>query len=173
MTHCTTIDQALLEKTKMDKVLARILKRGDDDGKKYAQKVLDNAAEVSKQKTTGVKVAKPEPTNGATIKIQKDRLPTFDSKDVKKDQSTIRKPSTVANKTSNSAAASKFVRADALKSAAKPDAKAPIKATATEVSTTKTKTNTVTAKPSGFFSGLKSASKKPGTSSKLEDGRSK
>ncbi|KAK4693150.1 hypothetical protein P7C71_g4195, partial [Lecanoromycetidae sp. Uapishka_2] len=156
----------------MDKVLARLVKRGDDDGKKFAQKVLDNAAEVSKQKTTGAKVVKTEPSDGATAKAQKERSPTPLTKDIKKDQPVVRKPSSVVNKPSNSATASKLARADARQSAAKTDAKTLGKNAATDASATKIKTNTVTAKPSGFFSGLKSASKKPGTSSKLEDGKS-
>lgn len=173
MTRCTTIDQPLLEKTKMDKPLARLVKRGDDDGKRFAQRILDNAAEVSKQKIVGVKAVKPEPTNGATPKLQKQRSPSIESKDIKRDQPTIRKPSTVANKSSNSAIASKLARADARQPGAKADAKTPAKTAAADASATKIKTNTITAKPSGFFTGLKSASKRPGTSSKSEDGRSR
>lgn len=58
MSHCTTIDQAVLERTKMDKVLPKIVKRGDEQGKAFAQKVLANAAAVSKQKSLDSKSSK-------------------------------------------------------------------------------------------------------------------
>jgi hypothetical protein len=172
LTRCATIDQALLEKTKVDKVLARLVKRGDDDGKKFAQKILDSAAELSKQKAAGAKSVKPEPTNGATTKIQKERSPTSESKDIKIEMSNARKASIAVKKASDSATTAKATIANkARQPTAKADAKAPTKTTVADAA--KTKANTVTAKPSGFFSSLKSASKKPGTSSKLEDGKSR
>ena len=172
MSRYATIDQALLEKTKMDKVLPRLVKRGDDEGRKFAQKVLDNAAEVSKQKTAGVKALKLDQPNGTAAKIQKGRSESSDSKDVEKEQAAVRKPSTVANKLSSSGAMAKPSAMTARQPAAKADAKATAKTAAADASVAKIKANNITAKPSGFFSSLKSASKKPGTSSK-EDGKSR
>ncbi|KAI5307309.1 hypothetical protein KEM56_000015 [Ascosphaera pollenicola] len=51
MTRFTTIDQAILEKTKVSKILPRFVKKGGDITKKLAQQVLDNAAAESKRKS--------------------------------------------------------------------------------------------------------------------------
>jgi len=156
----------------MDKVLSRLVKRGDDEGRKFAQKVLENAAEVSKQKTAGVKALNVNQPNGTAAKLQKERSEASDSKETKKEQPAIRKPSTVANKFSSSGTTAKPSAITARQPPAKADAKASTKTAATDASGAKTKANNITAKPSGFFSSLKSASKKPGTSSK-EDGKSR
>ena len=140
ITRFATIDQNTLEVTKVEKVLPRLVKRGDDQGKKLAQKIIDNAAVVSKQKTV-------------------DENETKDARpiDGKKGEKGI------ATKNASGS--------DARHPSAKADAKAGTKTQPADASSTKGKANAANTKPSGFFSSLQSASKKPGTSSKLKDGK--
>lgn len=175
MTRCITIDQAILEKTKLDKVLPRIVKRGDDQGKLLAQKVLDSAEAVTRKKAADGTPPQPQEFKGTAMN----------------------KPSTSNPRSSDSVSGTKRLRVDeasgiqSLKKQAistsqsgqatttltkvpgilgnkhqpvKIDAKGAAKANASAVPAPKVKTNHVVAKPSAFFSSLQSASKKPGTS---------
>lgn len=169
MTRCTTIDQSILEMTKVEKVLPRLVKRGDSQGKRYAQKVLDNAAEVSKQKTADEKSVQNQETNGANAKLLGDGVRNSSSSEIKNARPIdARKGEKTAATTTKIASGS-----DARHPSVKVDAKAGTKMPSADASSTKIKVITVTAKPSGFFSSLQSASKKPGTSSKLKDGKSR
>lgn len=162
MTRCTTVDQSMLEVTKVEKVLPRLVKRGDDQGKRFAQKVLDNAAEVSKkQKTAEEKSAQSQGTNdkngdGALNSVSNEtKVPRpIDPKKADK--------SVTAKTTSGS---------DFRQPSTKVDAKAGTKNQSADASSAKVKVNPGTNKSSSFFSSLQSASKKPGTSSKLKDGK--
>lgn len=164
-----TVDESILEKTKMDKVLPRLLKRGDDRVKMFAQKVLENAADASKQKTDGEKVAQNQQIPGAIPKS------TSDTRDVKRErQDDVKKTSSLASRGSTLVSAAKSANAsDARHSPAKVDAKSAMKFGAADAAATKTKTNHITAKPTGFFAALKSASKKPGTSAKPEEAKTR
>ena len=126
--------------TKVEKVLPRLVKRGDDQGKRLAQKIIDNAAVVSKQKTI-------------------DENETKDARPID------------AKKGEKGFATKNALGSDARHPSAKADAKAGSKTPPADASSTKGKANTVNTKPSGFFSSLQSASKKPGTSSKIKDGK--
>lgn len=157
LSHCVTIDQAMLERTKMDKVLPKIVKRGNDQGKIFAQAVLDNAAAVSRQKSLDSKASKPadnklssgqspdnkKPSPGGTVGSQAPKNTTASSNGVsagtKGGNLTARKQSGTDAKTSS---------------------KGPVPATIVP----KVKTNVVAPKATSFFSSLNSASKKPGTS---------
>lgn len=165
MTRCTTIDQSILELTKVEKVLPRLVKRGDDQGRKFARKVLENAADVSKQKTADEKSAQSQEMNGGNAKLLGDGARNSNPHETKNARpiDTKKGDKGVVTKTASSS--------DARQSSTKVDAKAGTKMPSADVSSTKAKVNTVTAKPSGFFSSLQSASKKPGTSSKLKDGK--
>lgn len=154
MTRCTTIDQSILEMTKVEKVLPRLVKRGDDQGKRFAQKVLDNAAEVSKQKTADETTAQSQDINGAIPSETKNARST----DAKKGDKSL---------------ATKMASASDARQSSKVDAKVGTKMPSADASSTKVKANPVTTKPSGFFSSLQSASKKPGTSSKMKDSKSR
>ena len=162
MTKCTTIDQSILEVTKVEKVLPRLVKRGDDQGKKFAQKVLDNAA--SKQKVGEEKSAPGLETNAANAKLLGDGARSSNSNEAK--------PRPVDAKKGDKGVANKVTSgSEARIPPAKVDAKAGTKTPTADTPSTKSKVNNVTGKPSGFFSSLQSASKKPGTSSKLKDGK--
>jgi len=160
LTRCVTIDQSILEKTKLDKVLPRIIKRGDDQGKAFAQKILDKAAIVSKQKTTA-KAGEGQQPNGVALK------PPSDHKNIKREQSDdSRRISGVSSKGSSLIAAAKSAPP-----LAKVDAKVSAKTVAADPAAARTKANNSVTKPTAFFAALKSASKKPGTSAKGEDGK--
>ena len=164
MTRCTTIDQSILELTKVEKVLPRLVKRGDDQGKRFAQKVLDNAAEVSKQKTADEKSAQSQETNDTNAKLVGDggRNPVSNETKVPRPIDAKKADKGVTTKAASGS--------DSRQSSTKVDAKAGAKNQSADAST-KVKVNNGTSKPSGFFSSLQSASKKPGTSSKLKDGK--
>ncbi len=167
MTRCTTIDQSVLEVTKVEKVLPRLVKRGDDQGKRLAQKVLDNAADVSKQKTADEKALQGQETNVANVKLSGDGARISNSNEPKSSRSIDAKKGDkgLANKTASGS--------EARQPPSKIDVKAGTKTSSADASSTKAKANNVAAKTSGFFSSLQSASKKPGTSSKMKDVKSR
>ena len=166
MTRCTTIDHSVLELTKVEKVLPRLVKRGDDQGKKFAQKVLDNAASVSRQKVTEDKSAQGQEDNAGSGKVLGDGARNSNSNDTKPRTVDVKKgDKAVANKTTSGS--------DVRLPPSKVDAKAGTKPPSADASSTKPKINNATGKSSGFFSSLQSASKKPGTSSRLKDGKSR
>ena len=164
MTRCTTIDQSILEATKVEKVLPRLVKRGDEQGKRFAQKVLDNAADASKQKTVGEKSAQSQEMYDANAKLLSDgaRNPSSNETKVSRPTDAKKGDKSVATKTASGS--------DVRQPSTKVDSKAGIK-TASADASSKVKASTSTTKPSGFFSSLQSASKKPGTSTKLKDGK--
>ena len=163
MTRCTTIDQSVLELTKVEKVLPRLVKRGDDQGKKFAQKVLDNAANVSKLKIAEDKSTQGQETNAGSAKLLGDGARHSISTDAKRSIDPKKGDKGVTNKQASGSEARLLPT--------KIDPKAGTKTPSADASSAKAKVNNATAKPSGFFSSLQSASKKPGTSSKLKDGK--
>lgn len=179
MTRCTTLDQAVLEKTKVDKVLQRLIKKGDNEGKKYAQKVLDNAAAVTKQKAIDNKLLCTNDTkekqtqNVSGIKSSLDSSRIFDSNnDIKKQkmselaagQSPNKQLSTASHGVNTTASSKSIGLLGKRQQTSKTDLKTTTKSHASAMPVSKVKTNHISAKPSGFFSSLQSASKKPGTS---------
>lgn len=180
MTRCITLDQAVLEKTKVDKVLQRLRKKGDEEGKKLAQKVLENAAAVSKQKSAESKTQHPQELEDKAIQNHEMSKPPIDSSRISeniagtkkgKDADTISGQSTkqptlnTSSPISNVTASSKSIALlGKRQQSSKVDPKSSTKSSLTAAPTPKVKSNHVSAKPSGFFSSLQSASKKPGTS---------
>ena len=157
MSHCVTIDQAMLERTKMDKVLPKIVKRGNDQGKTFAQAVLDNAAAVSRQKSLDSKASKP----------MDNKLSSGKSPDNKKPSSgeTVgsQAPKNTTTSSNGVSAGTKDGNITAKKQSGT-DAKALGKGPVSATTVPKVKTNVVAPKATSFFSSLNSASKKPGTS---------
>ena len=170
MTRCVTIDQSILEKTKLDKVLPRLAKRGDDQVKQFAQEILDNAPKVSKQRATGEALVQSQQSSGSTAKPSSERPRAPDVNETKPMRSDAKKASGVAGKATMTAKSANAP--EARQSSAKTDSKTAVKTVGMDNSS-KLKANHITAKPSSFFSSLKSASKKPGTSAKLEDGKTR
>ena len=185
MTRCTTLDQALLERTKVDKVLQRLIKKGDDQGRGLAQQVLDNAITISKQKKPDDRLSTDQASKD---RISKDDITTKLSRALDGSNAGLKKQKTndapaassaiSASVESTATASSKSIGAQAKKqSSAKPEPKTIGKANAIAAPASKAKANHISAKPSTFFSSLQSASKKPGTSNaallntKLRDGK--
>lgn len=180
MTRCTTVDQEILEKTKVDRVLQRLTKRGDQEGKLAARKILENAANVTKQKNAqGNPSQAPgsiEPRVKSNGLIQptsdKSRLPDSNA-GVRQPQATAlsagqinQRPRIGATASGTSATASSkpaTLKAKRLQSG-KADPNPVGKPTSAPVAVPKVKNNHVSAKPTNFFMSIQSASKKPGTS---------
>ena len=174
MSNCATIDLAVLERTKMDKVLPKIVKRGDAQGKMFAQKVLANAAAVSKQKSLDSK--SPQSLENKDMTLKKGQSLYKTSSDAScgskgpqlgaETASQSQKKGTVASTPAASSNSGTNTKAGNLLSK-KPlgaDSKVMEKGNSGAATATKVKTTVVAPKPTSFFSSLQSASKKPGTS---------
>ncbi len=160
MVRCTSIDSTLLETTKMDKVLPRIIKRGDDQGKMLAQKILNNAKVVAEQKACGEHRVSTTQSNGTGVS-----KPGVDSDEIKKRRTGETKKSALdANHRAPG------IKENPKATTTKTDPKASSKPNTAD-SSTKGKVNPLPNKSSVFFSSLQSASKKPGTSTKSKEGR--
>ncbi|KAL8749528.1 MAG: hypothetical protein Q9184_006773 [Pyrenodesmia sp. 2 TL-2023] len=173
LSHCMTIDQEVLERTKMDKVLPKIVKRGDEQGKIFAQKVLANAAAASKQKSLDRKSSQSSEYKDATAKKALGGSKTSSESTIaaKKSQVSgeaglhLTKKGITASAATSSGSAAANVKGGSLafRKASATEPKAADKGAPT-ASAAKVKTNVVAPKATNFFSSLQSASKKPGTS---------
>lgn len=177
MTRCITLDQAVLEKTKVDKVLQRLIKKGDEEGKKLAQKVLENAVTVSKQKIAEGKHLLTQESDGKAIQNNTAFKPTLDNSRISDSNAGTKnrkgaeiasgKPANVNSvvQGSSTTASSKSIGSlGKRQQSSKTEPKASAKSGTAATPAPKMKPNHISAKPSGFFSSLQSASKKPGTS---------
>ncbi|KAL8647878.1 MAG: hypothetical protein Q9226_006247 [Calogaya cf. arnoldii] len=162
MSHCVTIDQPMLERTKMDKVLPKIVKRGNDQGKAFAQAVLDNAAAVSKQKSLDSKAPKASDNKMSIETDMNSKKPT--SGGVVGSQGSKRSPVANSTASSNSVLAGGRSGSVTAKKPSATDPKVLNKGAVAATTVSKVKTNVVAPKATSFFSSLQSASKKPGTS---------
>lgn len=162
MSHCVTIDQAMLERTKMDKVLPKIVKRGNDQGKAFAQAVLDNAAAVSKQKSLDSRASMPSDIKVSTGPTLNDKKPS--SGGVGGSQTPKKSPTAATTAPSNGVLAGAKGGNLTAKKPTATDPKALNKGAVPATTGPKVKTNVVAPKATSFFSSLQSASKKPGTS---------
>lgn len=180
MTRCTTVDQEILEKTKVDRVLQRLSKRGDQEGKLAARKILENAATVTRQKTTQ---GNPSPTPGSIeprvksngmIQLPLDKSRPSESNVGAKQPQAAALPTGQINQRpkigatalgASTGASSKPTTLKAKKlQSGKPDPNLAAKPTSAPAAVPKVKNNHVSAKPTNFFMSIQSASKKPGTS---------
>jgi hypothetical protein len=172
MKKFTTMDTAMLEKTKNDKILTRFVRKGGDTIKQLAKSILDNAAASTKAKREkqekperqdskehSAPPTKPTPTvqvvisNGPSVTgIKRPREADGSDQPVMKRTVTPANGKTTATKPA-AAVAKKAVGQNGA------SAQAQVKQEA------KPKANIVTPKPTtSLFNTLMSASKKPGTS---------
>lgn len=173
MTLCTTLDQEVLARTKIEKVLPRLLKKGDDECKALAQKVLSNAAAISKHKNGDGKSLQNQETKEKSSKvIPIAKLPLENSRPssvagIRKPRTEnaveqpVKKSSSVSSGTTTARPTGQLGKRQ---QPTKVDAKIATKPAPSSAPAPKLKANHISAKPSGFFSSLQSASKKPGTS---------
>ena len=169
------VDRDVLEKTKLDKLLPKLVKRGDEKVQSLAQKVLDKSGIGSSKPSSDGKPSQTQTAKSSTIaKSAPDG--TRSSEDI----SSLKRPRD--NESSNVLPNKRQAGAESIvpnstksipkpvsglekrrQQAAKIDSKAGPKAAPPVTVPEKVKTNHIAAKPSAFFSSLQSASKKPGT----------
>ena len=175
MNRWLKVDQETLEKTKLDKLLPKFVKKGDDGVKGLAQNFLEKFGSSSNKSLSDSKSIQAQPVkDSSTVKLPVDgpRL-SGSASGIKRPRSgdtsgtpPNKKQAGSANGSSTSSNAPKTVSLleKRRQQAAKTDPKATGKASSSAAIPEKVKTNHITAKPSTFFSSLQSASKKPGTS---------
>lgn len=181
----------MLGSSKLDKILPRILKKGDEEGKELAQKIFQNAAINSKQKYTDGKPSHSQAGKDKDGKHNASIKPSIDNARVTNTVSGIKKSRGLdilsGQPVKKADAGHALLGASSAKSAGpfakrpqvKPELKAVSKFAPTTTTLNQKKANHISAKPSGFFSSLQSASKKPGTSNaallsaKSKDGKDK
>ena len=154
--RCNSVDKTLLEKTKIDKVLDKLLKKGDASGKTLAKKIFDNATHAGRKQRA---------SSGEKSADAKAELNVTNRNGQGGAESVVASKATEEN-----------VRApnETDKKAAKVSGKSKSSSTGPssgETDQSKIKVVHTQAKPSAFFAGLQSASKKPGTSTKGKDGK--
>jgi len=168
MARCTTLDQSLLERTKLDKLLPKLVKRGDEKIKSLGQQILDNVEQSSKQKPADSKSAQTVESKAGSLSTQGRASELVASVKRQRDNAS---PAVTGLKKGTSTSLSKPGAAAAIKATGglskashpvKTEAKSSASSTASTIPA-KVKVNHVVAKPS-VFSSLQSASKKPGTS---------
>lgn len=155
--RCNSLDTATLERTKIDRILGRITKRGDDTGRDLAQKILDKAAATSasaKGEKTSNDVQLKGDINGSVSATEF----SFRNKEAAKVGAVVKKEQDEDKKISKKVTDVKPVLVT------KPDKDGDI---------SKVKVIPSSAKPTSFFAGLQSASKKPGTSTKGKEGKAR
>lgn len=168
----------MLGGSKLDKILPRILKKGDEEGKELAQKILQNAAIISKQKDADEKPSHVQARKDKDSKHNASVKPLVDNTrvtnsvpgikkvrgvDIPSGQS-VKKTTDTGHALSGAAAAKSAGPYAKRPQVVKSELKAVSKSTPTITTLNQKKANHISAKPSGFFSSLQSASKKPGTS---------
>lgn len=176
MVHWLKVERETLEKTKLDKLLPKLVKKGDEKVRTLAQRVLDKSGiGLNKQLPDG-KPSQPQLTKDSNAgNSTQDGARSWDGGPNLKRSRVLDSSSILPNK---KLAASESTVPNSMKSipkpvsglekrrqqAAKTDSKAGSKAVSSANVPEKVKTNHIAAKPSAFFSSLQSASKKPGTS---------
>ena len=175
LVQCKTLDQARLEKTKLDKAFARLSKRGDDKIRAFVQKIRDGIAKASNTKPSAEqavdasKGSKPLPSAtkpvDAVAGVKRAR-----EQDSAQPQPTKKVASTVPTKaTSNSTSSRPATSATNKQSAVLAKSSSAVKSEVksgpgSTAASTVPKVKVVTTKPSSYLIALQSASKKPGTS---------
>lgn len=158
LSQFTTVDEDILQKTNLSKLLPRIMKKGGKPVQELCQKILDNAAATTKRKSEASKDAasRKEGTPGSssaesTSGVKRPREGEVNGAPATKKtvQSSTAKP---ASSTAKSVASS----------GKRPDGTTDGKSSTAPAG--RPKTSIVAPKPTVLFSSLTSASKKPGTS---------
>ena len=175
MNRWLKIDQETFEKTKLDKLLPRLVKKGDDEVRNLAQDLLEKSGLSSKKSLSDVKSTQPQAVKDpSTVKSPQDGFRSSESASGIKRPRPSDTPGSPPNKKQAASANGASIPSNAPKTisllekrrqqAAKAESKTPNKAPSSAAVSEKVKANHIAAKPSSFFSSLQSASKKPGTS---------
>lgn len=169
LSHFATIDEDVLQKTNVAKLLPRFLKKGKQPVKDLAKEVQDNASASTKRKQeaskSGSKEGSPGKSPPDSAIINGSRVEAVGWKRPREEESNgepAAKRVVVNSNNSNIKNPSKPGTTGNGLSAKRPqEAGQDAKATAT---TTRPKANVVAPKPTNLFGSLGSASKRPGTS---------
>ena len=165
------VDRETLEKTKLDKLLPKLVKKGDEKVKVLAQRVLDKSGIIpnNKQVPDGKRSLLHETKEASAVNLSRDESRL--SEGLKRPRANDPSSGLPNKKQASSENASPNLSKTIPKpvsglekrrqQAAKADAKSGQKATSSANVIEKVKTNHIAAKPSAFFSSLQSASKKP------------
>ena len=171
MTLFTSLTDAKLEKTHLVKVLPRYVKKGDAKTQFYAKRVLANATAGSREQKAEAPAKKPATKGANTPSPMSKRNEPEPVAGIKRSASTAgdggaqKKVATTSTKTSGASAAAKQ---NGVVKKATPSTESTKLSTS---ATTGVKPKQVVAKPSGLFSSLQSAGKKPGTSNASKAGQ--
>ncbi|MCJ1326469.1 hypothetical protein MMC10_003133 [Thelotrema lepadinum] len=169
MVRCTSMNQALLEKTKLDKVLPKLVKRGNEATQKLVQSVnkivsLNSGTESARIQAKPVKQETKPPhvtTTSGTGLLNGAKRPK-ELPPARKSVSTGQSKSTSVN-SSKGAVSSKSNTGLTQTLATKADLTKGTPSSSNPLASTQ-KTKPVVPKPTSLLTGLQSASKKPGTS---------
>ena len=169
MSLFTTLTEDLLEKTHIVKVLPRYAKRGDAKTQFYAKRIASNAAAAAtKDKTAEA------PAKTSAVKQTNAASPTSKRAEPEPVAGIKRSASTAGDGGAQKKVATGATKTNGLSTATKQTA--PVKKTTATLDSIKPaagiKTKQVVAKPSGLFSSLQSATKKPGTSNATKTSQS-
>lgn len=166
MAHFTTLTEEKSEKTQLSKILPRYLKKGDARVQFWVKKINANIAQATKeaaakgeQKSAEVASAQKPASSPTTKRAQPEPVAgTKRPATAQGEGSAPKKTATTSNR-ANIVVPTTKVNGAAKKTMPTSDSK-----TAPATGSVAAVRKTVTARPSGYFSSLQSASKKPGTS---------
>ncbi|KAJ5692678.1 hypothetical protein N7462_002101 [Penicillium macrosclerotiorum] len=159
LAHFITVDEELLQKTNMAKLLPRFVKKGSPSVKELAQTILDNAAASSKRKQNNTKSGKEDsPTKNSARDSPSVELAGY--KRPRDGESNVPPATKRMVVTSNPKDAAKSTVANG---SAKRPSEGVQNGKAVNTTAPRPKTNIVAPKPTSLFSALNSASKRPGT----------
>jgi hypothetical protein len=164
MSLCTGLNTDTMESIKLDKVMVRFLKNGDDEVKTFAKLINENAAAQSKREADTSKVAESVKATKSTDNKEKEikREPQL-AAGVKRPR-PAEGPTNPAAKRVASATPTTTISGKGGLLKRPPTTSAANATSAANVGAAKPKGHQVVSKaPANFFSGLQSASKKPGT----------
>ena len=190
VTKFETVDQEMLETAKMAKILARLIKKANDECRTLAQTILDNAATANDEKSSNPKVEGPQspisvngttnPSRGLSPQVAIPHLtgPVNAVAGVKRPRDTEAAIPSATKRTAAPSSSRPLVQASkplALQAAERKRVDAAASSAKTSESVTNGTSNPTPGKPKGtivapskpatsVFSTLVSASKKPGTS---------
>ena len=172
MNRWLKIDQETLEKTKLDKLLPKLMKRGGDVVQDLAHKVLEKSGLTLDKALPDGKAVQPQATKVSTVNKSPVEGPRSSEPGAGTKRPRSSDPSATLQTKKQAGSANGVSHAPKQVSlldkrrqqAAKLDTKAAGRPATTPAAPEKVKTNHITAKPSAFFSSLQSASKKSSAS---------
>ncbi|RAH80650.1 hypothetical protein BO86DRAFT_364671 [Aspergillus japonicus CBS 114.51] len=171
LSRFVTMDEDVLQKTNVAKLLPRFVKKGGPSVRELAQKIMDNAAASTRRKQ---ETAKPAAKDGSPSKQTSTVTATAAPDGTRAELAGSKRPRDAEN--NGQPATKRVVVASHAKVAAKPigavaPARRPHEAgpenkavAAAAAQPSRPKTNIVAPKPTNLFGSLSSASKRPGTS---------